>query len=385
MPQSGVQLKLDRSGGVAVFCGETEIGQGSDSVLAAMVAEVLGIELADIRLCVADTDLTPVDLGSYSSRVTLMAGNAALEAAERARELIARAVAEKLELPAERLVFADRRVFDSEEPATGLSFQEAVITAEAQFGTLGTVGSYMPPRAPGRYKGSGVGPSPTYSYTACVIEVEVDEATGIYRPLHVWIAHDIGRAINPVLVLGQIEGSVYMGLGEAMMEEQAFRRLPPRRSRALVHKMPSLLEYKSPTFLEMPPVTSYLIEDPDPEGPFGAKEVGQGPLLPVPPALANAIYDAVGVRIDQVPIHPHMVLQALRARQRGLPARFGPRGFPEVDFGETLVVPTPAEGGDGRAINDYRHKLRSGMRSASGTMTLREEALARKDGALTTE
>ena len=380
MPQSGVQLKLDRSGSVAVFCGETEIGQGSDSVVAAVVAEVLGVDLKDIRLCVGDTDLTPVDLGSYSSRVTLMAGNAALEAAERARDLVARAAGEKLEVPAERLVFADGRVFDAERPDEGLAFREAVIAAEARFGTLGTVGSYIPPRAPGRYKGAGVGPSPTYSYSACVMEVEVDEETGIYRPLHVWIAHDIGKALNPVLVLGQIEGSVYMGLGEAMMEEQAFRRLPPRRSSALVHKHPSVLEYKSPSFLEMPPVTSYLVEDPDPEGPYGAKEVGQGPLLPVPPALANAIHDAVGVRVDQVPIHPHMVLAALSARD----ARFGPRDFPEVDFGETLVVPTPAQGGDGRAVNDYKHKLH-GMSSATGTMTLREEALSRKDGALTTD
>ncbi|MFQ5349425.1 MAG: xanthine dehydrogenase family protein molybdopterin-binding subunit, partial [Thermoanaerobaculia bacterium] len=144
MPQSAVQLKLDRSGAVAVFCGETEIGQGSDSVVAAVVAEVLGVALADIRLCVGDTDLTPVDLGSYSSRVTLMAGKAALEAAERARDLVARAVAEKLEVAAERLVFADGRVFDAERPDEGLSFRQAVIVAEARFGTLGTVGSYIP-------------------------------------------------------------------------------------------------------------------------------------------------------------------------------------------------------------------------------------------------
>ena len=201
-----------------------------------------------------------------------------------------------------------------------------MIVAEARFGTLGTVGSYTPPRAPGRYKGAGVGPSPAYSYSACVVEVEVDEETGIYRPLHVWIAHDIGRALNPVLVLGQVEGWVYMGLGEALMEEQAFRRLPPRRSSALVHKMPSMLEYKSPTFLEMPPVTSYLIEDPDPDGPFGAKEVGQGPLLPIMPAVANAIHDAVGVRVDEVPIHPHMVLAALGARRRPLRPEQLPRG-----------------------------------------------------------
>ncbi len=371
MPHSGVQLQLDRSGGVAVFCGETEIGQGSDSVLAALVADVLGIELGDIRLCVADTDLTPVDLGSYSSRVTLMMGNAAIQAAERARELVAQAAGDALEVPVSRLVFADRRVFDAETPADGMTFQEAVILAEARFGTLGTTGSYTPSRNPARYRGSGVGSSPTYSYSAAVLEVEVDPLTGLYRPAHVWIAHDIGRSLNPVLVMGQVEGSVYMGLGEAMMEEQVFRRLPPSRSSALVHKMPSLLEYKSPTFHDMPPVTTYLIEDPDPAGPMGAKEVGQGPLLPIMPALSNAIFDAVGARVDQVPIHPHMVLKALSAKDR----RYGPRAFPEVDFGPPLHVPTPAEGGDGRAIDDPRHRRTHGIRSADGTMTTREEAL----------
>lgn len=385
MPQSGVQIKLDRSGGVAVFCGQAEIGQGSDSVLAAAVAEVLGIDLLDIRLCVADTDLTPVDLGSYSSRVTLMMGNAAIEAAEKARELIARAVSEKLEIPKGRLVFAERRVFDVENPDEGCTFQEAAIIAESRFGTLGTTGSYIPPRSPGRYRGAGVGPSPAYSYTAAVIEVEVDPETGVYRPVHCWVAHDIGRSLNPVLVLGQVEGSIYMGLGEAMMEEQAYRRLPGKLSNALVHKMPSMLEYKSPTFNDMPPVTTYLIEDPDPEGPWGAKEVGQGPLLPVMPAIANGIFDAVGVRVDQVPIHPHMVLKAIEAKKKGKEGRFGPSGFPEVDFGETLMVPTPEQGGDGEAINDFRTRMRSGMRSSTGTMTAREEAIARKDAKLTTD
>ena len=384
MPQSGVQLLLDRSGSVAVYCGEAEIGQGSDSVLAAITAEVLGVELADIRLCVGDTGFTPVDLGSYSSRVTLMVGNAALEAAQRARALLAEAVCDLLEIAADRLVFADNRVFDSSDPENGMSFQEACVAAEAKFGTLSTVGSYIPPRSPGKYRGAGVGPSPTYSYSAAVIEIEVDSETGLYRPVHVWIAHDIGRSLNPVMVLGQVEGSVYMGLGEAMMEEHVYRRLPARYSSALVHKHPSMLEYKSPTFLDMPPMTSYLIEDPDPEGPYGAKEVGQGPLLPVMPALANAIFDAVGVRIDQVPIQPHMILRALAAKARGKAARFGPSSFPEIDFGEILHVPTPEQGGDGRSIDDYRHKLRSGMRSASGTMTTREEALE-KHGKLTTD
>lgn len=376
MPQSGVLVKLDRSGGVAVFCGESEIGQGSDSVLAAIVAEVLGIGLRDVRLCVADTDLTPVDLGSYSSRVTLMVGNAAREAAEKARELIAEAVSAQLELPQHRLAFAEGRVFDGENPATGMSFQDAAIVAEARFGTLAVTGSYIPPRSPGKYRGAGVGPSPTYSYSAAVMEVVVDPETGVYEIEHIWVAHDIGRSINPVLVMGQVEGGVYMGLGEAMMEEQAFRRLPKRLSSALVHKHPSLLEYKSPTFDEMPPITTYLIEDPDPLGPFGAKEVGQGPLLPIMPALANAIFDAVGVRVDQVPIAPHMVLKALEAKAAGQEARFGPRKFPQIDFGEALLVPTPAEGGDGRATNDFAEKKRKAdIRGASGTMSTRDEAL----------
>jgi len=351
LPHSGVQLKLDRSGGVTAFCGATEIGQGSDDVLVAIVAEVLGIEPFDIRTVTADTDLTPVDLGSYSSRVTLMMGNAAIQAAERAREILAEGVSRKLEVPKDRLVFAGRRVFDAADPDRGLSFQEAVCAAEAWHGTIGTTGSYTPPKSPARFKGGGVGPSPTYSYTAAVVEVEVDPETGWITVPTVWIAHDIGQAINPTLAIGQVEGSVYMGLSEALMEEQAFRRLPARLSNALVHKFPSILEYKSPTSLDMPDIITDLIENPDPAGPFGAKEVGQGPLLPMMPAVANAIFDAVGVRIDEVPITPHKILKALAAGAAGSPARVGPARFPDVPWPEALQVAPPWEGGDGRASN----------------------------------
>src|SRR5262245_16038845 len=186
MPHSGVQLKLDRSGGVTAFCGSSEIGQGSDDVLVACVAEVLGIEPIDIRPVTGDTDLTPVDLGSYSSRVTLMMGNAAIQAAERARELLSEAVSGKLRIPKDRIVFADRRVFDSENPAAGVSFAEAVCLAEAAFGTIGTTGSYTPPRSAAKFKGGGVGPSPTYSYSAAVVEVGVDPATGWIHVPRVW-------------------------------------------------------------------------------------------------------------------------------------------------------------------------------------------------------
>ncbi|MEM7246732.1 MAG: molybdopterin cofactor-binding domain-containing protein [Acidobacteriota bacterium] len=344
LPHSGVQLKLDRSGHVVASCGAAEIGQGSDDVLANMVCEVLGIGADRVRVITGDTDLGPVDLGSYSSRVTLMMGNAAIQAAERARDMIATAVAKKLEVSKDRLAFADDRVFDVEDPETGLPFAEACIVAESFHGTLGTVGSYKPPPSPARFKGGGVGPSPTYSYSACVMETEVCPETGWVNVTDVWIAHDIGRVLNPVLARGQVEGGVYMGLGEAMMEEQVFRRLPNKYSKALVHRHPSLLEYKTPTFLEMPKVHTTFIEEPDGAGPFGAKEVGQGPLLPIMPALSNSIFDAVGVRVMQCPMSPQTVFKALQSKDKMV----GPKPFPDVPWPEPTKVTPPWEGGDGR-------------------------------------
>jgi hypothetical protein len=164
--------------------------------------------------------------------------------------------------------------------------------------------------------------------------VRVDEGTGDVVVERVWIAHDIGRAINETLVVGQIEGSVYMALGEALMEEQIFRKG--------LHKIPSLLEYKSPTFLEMPPVETILVNTDDPEGPFGAKEAGQGPLLPVIPALANAVYDAVGVRIDEIPISPDKVLAALEQKRKGGVGWVGPRGVPPFQFRDPIKVEPPS-------------------------------------------
>jgi 4-hydroxybenzoyl-CoA reductase subunit alpha len=331
MPHSEVQVKVDRGGGVAVLCGAIDIGQGSDHILAAIVAEVLGVALDDIQLTTADTDLTPIDLGSYSSRVTFMAGNAAIAAAEKVRTRLAEAAARVLHCEPDELVFRDRRVQRRTRPDDALPFAQAVQAAEAGEGVISASGSYTPPRLAGPYKGSGVGPSPAYSYSAAVVEVDCDPRTGEVRVPEVWIAHDIGRAINPVLVEGQVEGSVYMALGEALMEEQTFR--------IGVHKFPSMLEYKSPTTLEMPVVHTYLIESIDPEGPFGAKEAGQGPLLPVIPAIANAVYNALGVRIDEIPITPDRVLRALAAESR----RIGPKGVPPFAFPSPIRAERPPE------------------------------------------
>ncbi len=316
MPHSEVQIKVDR-GGVTAYCGAMDIGQGSDSVLAAIVAEELGLKPAEIRLVTADTDTTPIDLGSYSSRVTFMAGNAALEAARKMRALLVEAVE------------AAGRRFDD------VPFEEASVLAEARFGTLATAGSYTPPKIAGPYKGSGVGPSPAYSYSACVVDLDADARTGLVHVNRVWIAHDVGRAINPLLVEGQVEGSVYMGLGEALMEEQVFRKG--------LHKWPSMLEYKSPTFLDSPEIETFIVETVDREGPYGAKEAGQGPLLPVPPAVCAAVHDALGVWIDEIPVTPEKVIEALRRKEKGEPARYGPARFPPIPYPPAIKVEPPPQ------------------------------------------
>jgi 4-hydroxybenzoyl-CoA reductase alpha subunit len=306
MPHSGAIVKVDRGGGVTVFCGTSECGQGSDHMLAAIVAETLGVDVMDIRVCAGDTDLTPVDLGSYSSRVTFMAGNAAREASCRVRAQIATVAAGMLGIPVERAGFARRRVFDVDNPNNAVTFLEAAQATESAIGTIAAVGSYAPPKGiAGDFKGSGVGPSPAYSYSVCVAEVDVDLETGEVKVEKITLAHDAGRAINPDSVEGQIEGGVYMGLGEALMEEQIFR--------AGEHKIPNLLDYKTPTILDMPPVDSIIIETDDKEGPFGAKEAGQGPLNPVIPAIANAVADAIKARVDSTPITSEKVLKALDA------------------------------------------------------------------------
>ena len=330
MPHSGVVTRADRSGGVTVLCGATDIGQGSDSILAYLTAEVLGLEPKDVHVQPADTTLTPVDLGSYSSRVTLMCGMAAIQAAERLRDAIFEAVAKKLDVSPAALVARDGKVGVPDDWDKAVSFARAAELGEALHGVLAFPGSYAPPKRAGKYKGGGVGPSPCYSYSACVVELTVDEDTGSVDLEHVWIAHDIGRALNPLLVEGQVEGSIYMGIGEALMEEQVFRKN--------LHKHPSMLEYKSPTTLETPEIHTILVETDDPEGPFGAKEAGQGPLLPVIPAIANAIYHALGVRIDEVPITADKIVKALELKRTGKPARVGPTRLPLLAFKAPLAV-----------------------------------------------
>jgi len=349
MPHSTVNIKIDRDGGVVVYTGASEIGQGSDTMTAQIAAETLGCSLSRVRVVAADTDLTPIDIGSYSSRVTFMAGNATLRAAAEVKKLIAAAAAKKMACGPEDLIFNNDLVSKNsrvgtaasgrpaeqgsaasvsgrvegqilrgslqqkrkeEGPKDSMTFEEAVVAAIDFHGALTGTGSYAPPPEArgGKHKGAGVGPSPAYSYSAQVAEVSVDEETGEVTVHKVWAAHDCGRALNPVSVEGQVIGSVWMGMGQALTEEMVWK------DGMLMN--PGLLEYRSPSAVESPEVEPIIVESIDPEGPFGAKECSEGSLAATIPAIANAIYDAVGVRLHESPFTPERVLAALRAKRQ---------------------------------------------------------------------
>ena len=315
IPQSTVHLKIDMDGGVTVHSLAAEIGQGSDTMLAQCVAEVLGLPVAWIRVLARDTDTAPVDLGSYSSRVTFMAGNAARRAAEVIREKLCTAASRLTGYPAEGFDTRAGEVVYRPDPEIRVPYLDAVLEAMAGRGALIAKGCYhdAPPMG-GAHKGAAAGLSPSYSFQAYVAQVTVDPETGFVRPSRIWAAHDCGKALNPLAVEMQIEGCLHMGMGQALMESFGYNKTSVGN--------PSLLDYKIPSSIEMPPVEVFIVESEDPEGPFGAKEAGEGPLLPILPALANAVYDAVGVRMLQLPMTPDRVLEALEKKRRsGAPGR----------------------------------------------------------------
>ena len=313
MPQAAAQVQIERSGRVTVFHGASEIGQGSDSTMAAIAAEELGVPLGYVRVVSADTDLVPVDLGAYSSRETLMVGNATRMACENLGKIVREAVSGEWGIAAEDVRLAGGWALETggASPANRrIPIAEAFQLAEAVNGTLGAVGHYDTPKdVHGEYRGGTIGSSPAYSFTAHVAEVEVDPETGLVDVKTIWAAHDCGKALNPMLVEGQIEGSAYMGFGEAMMERQLVKRGDPECG---LHDAPSLLDYRIPTSVDCPEFVALIVESNDPEGPYGAKEAGEGPLHPSLPAIANAIHDAVGVRMDRLPFTPDRVWRALQ-------------------------------------------------------------------------
>ena len=305
MPHSTVDLTVDRSGLVTIFTGASEIGQGSDTLQVQLVAAELGISLDRVKIVAADTARTPIDIGSYSSRVTFMAGNAAIAAARDAKRRILAAAASKMATDPENLTIEGDRIMCRDDPRLAMSFPDAVRLALNGDHELHATGSYRPPveAQGGKFKGAGVGPSPAYSYCAQTAEVTVDPETGQITVDRLIAAHDCGKAINPICVEGQVIGSVWMGLGQAVQEEMIWR------NGRLMN--PGLLEYRTASTLESPPIDPIIVESNDPEGPFGAKEAGEGSLAATIPAVAHAIYDAVGVWIDTLPITPEKVLKAI--------------------------------------------------------------------------
>jgi 4-hydroxybenzoyl-CoA reductase alpha subunit len=326
VPQSTVHLKIDMDGGITVHCMAAEIGQGSDTMLAQCVAEPLGVGLDRIRIFSQDSDTDPIDIGSYSSRVTFMAGNAARRAAEDVRAQLIVAAARLSGYPAEGFVIGDETIEYAPNPAISVTWMDALQEAIAGKGALIARGCYAaaPPMG-GRHKGAAAGLSPTYSFQAYVAQVEVDPETGFVKLEKIWAAHDCGKALNPTAVEGQVIGSIHMGLGQALTEDFGY------------HKgnilNPNLLDYRTLTSRQMPPVEVFLIESNDPEGPYGAKECGEGPLLPILPAVANAIHDAVGIRMQELPMTPDRILSGILAAQKasggtGRPAAAGPVKVP---------------------------------------------------------
>ena len=308
-PHATVHLKIDMDGGVTVHTGAAEIGQGSDTVIAQSVAEALGLPLDMIRIKSRDTDTSPVDLGSYSSRVTFMNANAAISAAMVIRDELLDATVEITGAERNKLVIGDRRIFAKNDPAVGVSYLEALHKAQEDRGALVSSGAYRTPPMGRTHKGAAAGLAPAYSFSAYVAEVSVDIETGQTKVDKVWAAHDCGKALNPLAVKGQIIGSCHMGMGQVLSEEMRYLRTG--------HLMnPDLLDYKIPSVHEMPEVVPIIVESNDLEGPFGAKEAGEGPLLPILPAVCNAVYDAIGVRTAELPITPDRMYRMIENRCR---------------------------------------------------------------------
>jgi 4-hydroxybenzoyl-CoA reductase subunit alpha len=308
-PHAVVNLKLDFDGGITIFTGAADIGQGSSTLLTQVVAEVLSLPLERIRIIAADSALTPKDNGSYSSRVSFMVGNAALRAAQEMKRVLIAAAAKRLEVTPDEIEW-DGECCGVAGTDRSLDFAHVVDAALVHGGTLTVKGTWStPPETQGgKFRGAAVGSTAGFSYAAQVVEVSVDEDTGVVKVEHVWVAHDCGFAINPLAVEGQVQGGVWMGMGQALSEESQHHEGLPLR--------PNFLDYRIPTIAESPPIDVHLVESHDPLGPLGAKEASEGAIHGCAPALTNAIFDAIGIRLTELPASPDRVLEAIHVRRR---------------------------------------------------------------------
>jgi 4-hydroxybenzoyl-CoA reductase subunit alpha len=309
-PHATVKLKLDFDGSIVVLTGAADIGQGSSTILVQSVAEVLGLDISRVRIVSGDSEVVPKDNGSYSSRVTFIVGNAAIDAANKLKGLLIAAAARRLEAePGDIECLGE--VYRAGAQDKGLAFEEVVAEALKDEGTITVTGTYSTiPESHGgkKYRGAAIGGTMGYSYSAQVVEVTVDEETGEVTVDKVWVAHDCGKALNRLTVEGQVQGSVWMGMGQAMSEEVGYYD-----GLLLTGNM---LDYRVPTIQDSPPIEVGIVESNDPHGPFGAKEAGEGSLAAFLPALTNAIADATGLRFNDLPVTPDRVYAAIERRER---------------------------------------------------------------------
>ncbi len=306
-PHSNATIKVQEDGSRAVlFIGDADIGQGSDTVLAQAASEAMGISFDRISVVSADSDLTPLGFGAYSSRVTLMGGNASKMAGEEVRKQLLSIASEILNVKENKLEVRDNKIFERSNPEKFIPWEKAAKEFFSKKGPLVGKGHYSPPEGlGGKYKGAAVGTSPAFSFSASVCEVEVDMETGKVKVLNFWDAHDCGTAINPMAVEGQVEGAIVMGMSETLLEDEVFDEKGKLKNA-------DLHNYLIATSADTPDIDSTIVDSYEPEGPFGAKEVGEGATLPVLGAVANAIADAIGVRIFELPITPEKILEAIK-------------------------------------------------------------------------
>ncbi len=314
-PHSNALIRVHEDGtGVSLHILASDIGQGSDTVLVQMAAEELGVPYDWVWMAECDTVLAPLDLGSYSSRVTLMGGHAVQDAARRVKAQLFEVAAGELGCATADLEARDARIYDRARPDVAMDWAVAARLAFGKRGPVVGLGSYTPPAdLGGGFKGSTVGTSPAYSFSTVIAEVTVDLETGLVQVDRVTDFSDAGTVINPVTFHGQVEGSIVMGLGETLLEDTV-----AGPGGKLVN--PNLHDYLIPTIRDTPEIRSVAVDSYEPRGPFGAKEIGEGSLVPVLGAIANAVYDACGVRVTELPITPEKILAGL-ARRRGRDVR----------------------------------------------------------------
>jgi len=311
-PHATVNIKLDFDGSLTILTGAPEIGQGSSTILTQCVAEVLGLDVTRIRIVTSDSLVTPKDNGAYSSRVTYMVGNAAIDAATNLKGILIEAAARKMDVQPEDVECLGE-VYRVGSQDQGLTFEEVVYAALEGTGTITARGNFdTTPESWGgdKYRGAAIGGSMAFSYSAQVVEIEIDPDTADIRIKKVWVAHDCGKALNPLSVEGQIEGSVWMGMGQAMTEETRYHN-----GLGITGNM---LDYRVPTIIESPPIETHIVESIDPHGPFGAKEAGEASLAGFLPALTNAISDALDIRVLELPITPDRLMEIMEDKKKAV-------------------------------------------------------------------